>query len=53
MAVHFHRLAQRVKVTLRSLPVFTGLGIGTDANVGVFQGMFENTILTFSPGWNQ
>lgn len=22
-------------------------------NIGLFQGMFENNILTFNPGWNQ
>jgi len=24
-----------------------------DALVGLFQGMFENNIITFNPGWNQ
>ncbi|MEX0738336.1 MAG: VOC family protein [Pseudohongiella sp.] len=24
-----------------------------DTNIGLFQGMFENNILTFNPGWNQ
>lgn len=24
-----------------------------DTIIGLFQGMFENTILTFNPGWNQ
>lgn len=24
-----------------------------DAIVGLFQGMFENNIITFNPGWNQ
>ncbi len=24
-----------------------------DANIGLFQGMFEKNILTFNPGWNQ
>ena len=23
-----------------------------DTNIGLFQGMFENNILTFNPGWN-
>lgn len=23
-----------------------------DRNIGLFQGMFENNILTFNPGWN-
>ena len=23
-----------------------------DQNIGLFQGMFENNILTFNPGWN-
>lgn len=24
-----------------------------ETNIGLFQGMFENNILTFNPGWNQ
>lgn len=24
-----------------------------DTNIGLFQGMFEDNILTFNPGWNQ
>lgn len=24
-----------------------------DTNIGLFQGMFENNILTFNPGWDQ
>ncbi len=24
-----------------------------DTNIGLFQGMFENNIMTFNPGWNQ
>lgn len=24
-----------------------------DTNIGIFEGMFENNILTFNPGWNQ
>lgn len=24
-----------------------------DANIGLFQGMFDKNILTFNPGWNQ
>ena len=24
-----------------------------DTNIGLFQGMFENNILTFNPGWNR
>jgi catechol 2,3-dioxygenase-like lactoylglutathione lyase family enzyme len=24
-----------------------------DTNIGLFQGMFEDNVLTFNPGWNQ